>query len=54
MQPRWISASEALLFGAGLAGGVANAMAGGATLITFPAILASTAMTIVYAWRDWL
>src|SRR5262249_28901336 len=30
----------ALLFGAGLAGGVANAMAGGATLFTFPAMLA--------------
>ena len=35
----------ALLFGAGLAGGVANAMAGGATLITFPAMIASG------AWR---
>ena len=30
----------ALLFGAGLAVGVANAMAGGATLITFPAMIA--------------
>ena len=30
----------ALLFGAGLAGGVANAIAGGATLITFPAMIA--------------
>jgi uncharacterized membrane protein YfcA len=30
-----------LLFGAGLAGGVANAIAGGATLITFPAMLAA-------------
>jgi hypothetical protein len=27
----------ALLFGAGLAGGIVNAMAGGATLFTFPA-----------------
>lgn len=32
---------EALLFATGLAGGVANAMAGGATLITFPAMLAA-------------
>jgi uncharacterized membrane protein YfcA len=31
----------ALLAGAGLVGGVANAIAGGATLITFPAMLAS-------------
>jgi uncharacterized protein len=31
----------ALLFAAGLAGGVANAIAGGATLITFPAMLAA-------------
>jgi len=31
----------ALLAGAGLIGGVANAIAGGATLITFPAMLAS-------------
>jgi uncharacterized membrane protein YfcA len=31
----------ALLFGAGLAGGIANAIAGGATLITFPAMLAA-------------
>src|SRR5665647_1965207 len=30
-----------LLFGAGLAGGIANAVAGGATLITFPAMLAA-------------
>src|SRR5215510_14651244 len=37
----------ALLFGAGLAGGVANAMAGGATLITFPAMLASGLPPIV-------
>ncbi len=29
----------ALLFSAGLAGGVANAMAGGATLFTFPAMI---------------
>jgi uncharacterized membrane protein YfcA len=32
--------SAALLFVAGIAGGVANAIAGGATLITFPAMLA--------------
>lgn len=31
----------ALLFGAGLLGGMANAIAGGATLITFPAMLAA-------------
>ena len=31
----------ALLFGAGVLGGVANAIAGGATLITFPAMLAA-------------
>lgn len=31
----------ALLFGTGLAGGIANAIAGGATLITFPAMLAA-------------
>jgi len=37
----------ALLFGAGLAGGVANAMAGGATLITFPAMLAGGLPPIV-------
>src|SRR5215468_11009862 len=37
----------ALLFGAGLAGGVANAMAGGATLFTFPAMLASGLPPIV-------
>src|SRR5215813_9636778 len=37
----------ALLFGAGLAGGIANAMAGGATLITFPAMLASGLPPIV-------
>jgi uncharacterized membrane protein YfcA len=34
-------ATVALLAGAGLVGGVANAIAGGATLITFPAMLAS-------------
>jgi uncharacterized protein len=34
-------ATIALLAGAGLVGGVANAIAGGATLITFPAMLAS-------------
>jgi len=37
----------ALLFGAGLAGGVANAMAGGATLITSPAMIASGLLPIV-------
>jgi len=37
----------ALLFSAGLAGGVANAMAGGATLVTFPAMLASGLPPIV-------
>jgi len=37
----------ALLFGAGLAGGAANAMAGGATLITFPAMLAGGLPPIV-------
>src|SRR5215470_16456459 len=37
----------ALLFGAGLAGGVANAMAGGATLFTFPAMIASGLLPIV-------
>jgi uncharacterized membrane protein YfcA len=37
----------ALLFGAGLAGGVANAMAGGATLITFPAMIAGGLPPIV-------
>jgi uncharacterized protein len=37
----------ALLFGAGLAGGVANAMAGGATLFTFPAMIASGLPPIV-------
>src|SRR5262245_52446387 len=31
----------ALLAGAGFVGGIANAIAGGATLITFPAMLAS-------------
>lgn len=31
----------ALLFAAGLAGGIANAIAGGATLVTFPALLAA-------------
>ncbi len=31
----------ALIFGAGVVGGVANAIAGGATLITFPAMLAA-------------
>jgi uncharacterized membrane protein YfcA len=36
-----------LLLGAGLAGGVANAIAGGATLITFPAMLASGLPAIV-------
>jgi uncharacterized protein len=34
-------ATVALLAGAGFVGGVANAIAGGATLITFPAMLAS-------------
>jgi uncharacterized membrane protein YfcA len=34
-------ATVALLAGAGIVGGVANAIAGGATLITFPAMLAS-------------
>ena len=34
-------ATIALLAGAGIVGGVANAIAGGATLITFPAMLAS-------------
>lgn len=34
-------AIAALLAGAGVAGGVANAIAGGATLITFPAMLAA-------------
>jgi uncharacterized membrane protein YfcA len=34
-------AVAALLFGAGVAGGVVNAIAGGATLITFPAMLAA-------------
>ena len=34
-------ATIALLGGAGLVGGIANAIAGGATLITFPAMLAS-------------
>ena len=34
-------ATIALLAGAGLVGGIANAIAGGATLITFPAMLAS-------------
>jgi len=37
----------ALLFGAGLAGGVANAIAGGATLITFPAMIAAGLPPIV-------
>ena len=37
----------ALLFGAGLAGGIANALAGGATLITFPAMIASGLPPIV-------
>jgi uncharacterized membrane protein YfcA len=31
----------AVLFGSGLAGGIANALAGGATLITFPVMLAA-------------
>jgi len=35
------AATVALLAGAGLIGGVANAIAGGATLITFPAMLAT-------------
>jgi uncharacterized protein len=35
------ASTVALLAGAGLIGGVANAIAGGATLITFPAMLAS-------------
>lgn len=34
-------AIAALLFGAGIAGGVVNAIAGGATLITFPAMIAA-------------
>jgi uncharacterized protein len=34
-------ATVALLAGAGVVGGIANAIAGGATLITFPAMLAS-------------
>ena len=34
-------AAMALLFGAGVLGGCANAIAGGATLITFPAMVAS-------------
>jgi len=37
----------ALLFGAGLAGGIANALAGGATLFTFPAMIASGLPPIV-------
>jgi uncharacterized protein len=37
----------ALLFGAGLAGGIANAIAGGATLFTFPAMIASGLPPIV-------
>jgi uncharacterized protein len=37
----------ALLFGAGLAGGIANALAGGATLFTFPAMIASGLSPIV-------
>src|SRR5690349_17316112 len=36
-----------LLFGAGLAGGLANALAGGATLFTFPAMIASGLPPIV-------
>jgi uncharacterized membrane protein YfcA len=35
------AAIVALLFGAGVLGGIANAIAGGATLITFPAMLAA-------------
>ncbi len=34
-------ATATLLFGAGIAGGVVNAIAGGATLITFPAMIAA-------------
>ncbi len=37
----------ALLFGAGIAGGTANAIAGGATLVTFPAMLAAGLPAIV-------
>jgi hypothetical protein len=37
----------ALLFAAGVAGGTANAIAGGATLVTFPAMLASGLPPIV-------
>jgi len=40
-------ATIALLAGAGIIGGVANAIAGGATLITFPAMLASGIPPIV-------
>jgi uncharacterized protein len=40
-------ATVALLAGAGLVGGVANAIAGGATLITFPAMLASGISPII-------
>jgi hypothetical protein len=37
----------ALLFGAGIAGGTANAIAGGATLVTFPAMLATGLPAII-------
>jgi uncharacterized protein len=40
-------ASAALLFGAGLAGGVVTAIVGGASLITFPALLATGLPAIV-------
>src|SRR2546425_10419531 len=40
-------ASVAMLFGAGLAGGVVTAIAGGSSLITFPALLAAGLPPIV-------
>lgn len=36
-----------LLFAAGIAGGIINALAGGATLITFPAMLAAGLPAII-------
>ena len=40
-------AVAAMLFGAGLVGGTANAIAGGATLVTFPAMMAAGLTPIV-------
>ena len=44
----------ALLVLAGLAGGFTNALAGGATFFTFPALLAIGSFAVLHAWNEYL